>query len=310
MRAVSLFSGVGGFEIGFERAGIETVLQAERDRWCGEVLAAHWPDVERVADVGSVDSGLWERSANRARGGPADHASEPRSGACPDVVFGGFPCQPFSSSGLRKGQSDDRYLWPEYRRVVSELRPRWVVIENVTGLLSIDEGRIFGCIVNDLDELGFDAAWTVLDSRYFGVPQRRRRVFVVAGPRGRGAEQVLGVCEACAGVPSAGEGKGEAIASAVAVRLAQTSSFGWGVNLRGISYTLDGAAGGQGVINDGVLRRFTPRECERLHGFPDDWTAVAPERARYLQMGNAVSPPVAEWIGHRLVAVDRMMKEQ
>lgn len=306
MKAISLFSGIGGIDLGFERAGIYTVLQAEHDRWCSEVLAHHWPAVERISDVRSVDGGVWERSVGRARGGTTDYAAEQRSRSCPDVVFGGFPCQPFSSSGLRKGQSDDRYLWPEYRRIVSELRPRWVVIENVIGLLSIDGGRLFGGILDDLDDLGFDAAWSVLDSRHFGVPQRRRRVFVVAGPRGRGAEQVLGICEACGGVSEEVGGPEEVYPGAVAVRLAQTSSNGWGVGLDGLAYTLDGAQG-QGVITDGLLRRFTPRECERLHGFPDDWTAVAPETARYAQMGNAVSPPVAEWIGHRLVAVDAML---
>lgn len=346
MRAVSLFSGVGGIDLAFERAGIETVLQAEKDPWCLEVLARHWPDVERVDDVRAVgvghgagdecgeqaepgagtgadaqwsvaDGGDGLRHAelsthgrygwHNSGGGAADGESW-SSGV--DLVYGGFPCQPFSVAGRRGGADDGRNGWPEFRRIVSELRPRWVVAENVPGLLSIAGGRYFGQILSDLDELGFDVAWAVLDAQHFGIPQRRRRVFIVAGPRGRGAEQVLSLCEGCGGNPETGgeAWEGTPLAPAlrasgvgterIAIRTAQTGSNGWGVGTDEQAYTLDGAQG-QAVIaptlqaemchHGGVpnqttngdagllqaspsgVRRLTPLECLRLQGFPDNW---------------------------------------
>jgi DNA (cytosine-5)-methyltransferase 1 len=348
MKAISLFSGVEGFGLGFERAGIETVLQAEQDKWCLEVLARHWPEVERVTDVRDV------------RDGDAD------------LIYGGFPCQDLSVAGKRAGLGGDRSgLWFEFHRVLSELLPRWAVIENVPGLLSSNQGRDFGILLNGLDELGFDVAWTILDAQHFGVPQRRRRLFIVAGPRGRGAEQVLALCESCGGNPAPRRTTGKDVASgstassgrngengAVAVRTAQTGSNGWGIGTDEQAYTIDGAQGQAvanplgankggirldldndtyvpivvGALSDGAhhggglngqdaytgrvlapssgVRRLTPRECERLMGWPDDhtrYTADGTEIAgshRYRMAGNGVVAPVAEWLGHRLVAVD------
>jgi DNA-cytosine methyltransferase len=97
-----------------------------------------------------------------------------------DLICGGFPCQPFSQAGKRKGISDSRWLWPEFYRVVREVRPKWVVIENVPGLLSIDSGRVFISILRDLNESGFDAEWFTLRASDFGAPHKRERVFIVA----------------------------------------------------------------------------------------------------------------------------------
>ena len=385
MKAISLFSGVGGFEIGFERAGIETVLQAERDPWALEVLARHWPGTERVTDVRDVQGDgqrLVARGTAVAPGAGGGRAVEP------DIVYGGFPCQDLSVAGKRAGLGGERSgLWFEFYRVLSELRPRWAVIENVPGLLSSNGGRDFAIILDGLDELGFDAAWAILDAQHFGVPQRRRRVFIVAGPRGRGAEQVLSLCESCGGNPPSGRAAGKDIAGtlgagsvdsqrgwrgdldssgayvATAIRTANTGSNGHGI-AEDVAHTLDGAQG-QAVIastlrgrshGDGVnmpgrggeeaygdnliayslnardargplpdrslgnvaiqngVRRLTPRECERLMGWPDDhtrWTADGREISdshRYRMAGNGVVAPVAEWIGHRLVAVDVLMR--
>lgn len=425
MRAISLFSGVGGFELGFERAGIETVLQAERDPWCLEVLARHWPGTERVTDVRSVGvSNKGSRRNGEERGlTSTQHRADSASGVPQrieygtdgiDLVYGGFPCQDLSVAGKRAGLGGERSgEWFEFERVLRELRPRWAVIENVPGLLSSNRGDDFAVILGSLDELGFDAAWAVLDAQHFGVPQRRRRVFVVAGPRGRGPEQVLSLCESCGGNPETGRAQGEGTTGALAIRTPNTGSNGWGVGVDEQAYTLDGAQGQAGVASaisasaghhghssprgdgsdnliahtlhardgkginaghgennlvvgaltaamggqtvpgntqvdagqlipatasaltseayhhggygnqtvdtDGLLlpiagvRRLTPRECERLQGWPDDhtrWTADGREIAdshRYRMAGNGVASPCAEWIGHRLVAVDRML---
>lgn len=162
MKAISLFSGVGGFDLGFERAGIETVLQAERDPHCLEVLARHWPETERVTDVRDVVNS-WQRS-ERPRSGEgrsggngdtarADVAAQRDGSAC-DLVYGGFPCQDVSVAGKRAGLGGERSgLWFEFERVLRELRPRWAVIENVPGLLSSNNGDDFAVILGALDEL-------------------------------------------------------------------------------------------------------------------------------------------------------------
>ena len=160
-------------------------------------------DAERLRQHGrgTSDSARARGSAEREK---AERDSRGRLGHV-DLVYGGFPCQDVSVAGKRAGLGGERSgLWFEFARVVSELRPRWVVIENVPGLLSSNAGRDFATILDGLDELGFDAAWAVLDAQHFGVPQRRRRVFVVAGPRGRGPEQVLHLCESCGGNPETG----------------------------------------------------------------------------------------------------------
>lgn len=157
MRAVSLFSGIGGFDLGLERAGIEIILQVEIDEFCRRVLAKHWPDVRRISDVRDV-------------------TAEDCDGA--DLIFGGFPCQPFSQSGKRLGIADERWMWPEFARIVRGARPRYVLLENVAALVRDDAA--FGCILSDLHELGFDAEWTTLSACAMGAPHMRRRLFLLA----------------------------------------------------------------------------------------------------------------------------------
>jgi DNA (cytosine-5)-methyltransferase 1 len=166
MRAISLFSGVGGMDLGFERAGIETVLQVEIDEFCRQVLAKHWPCVRRLADIHDV-------RAEDVRGA--------------DVVFGGFPCQPVSHAGKRKAQADERWLWPEFERVVRMARPRYVVVENVPGLLTAGMGDVLA----GLSSLGFDAEWSVVSACSVGAPHTRERVFIIAYPAGERRPEVV-----------------------------------------------------------------------------------------------------------------------
>src|SRR5262252_8971923 len=219
MRAISLFSGVGGFDLGFDRAGIQTVLQVEQDPVCLSVLERHWPQTERLHDVRSLC-----REREPARRGTADGlfaaADERRRQAGTglpdgvDLVYGGSPCQDVSVAGQRAGLSGQRSsLWFELERILSELRPRWTVVENVPGLLSSNGGRDFARILMGLGELGYGWAYRVLDARWFGVPQRRRRVFVVGCLGGQArAQAVLAVCESCGGHPAARGEAGEDVA--------------------------------------------------------------------------------------------------
>jgi DNA (cytosine-5)-methyltransferase 1 len=161
MNVLSLFSGIGGLELGLERAGMTVVGQVELDPFCRAVLDTHWPEVVKHDDVRTAVS--WWQSRQR----PAV-----------DLVAGGFPCQPFSSAGRRQGVADARWGWPWMVGVVRALRPRWVLVENVPGLLADREA--FGWVLADLAALGMDARWGVLSACAVGAPHTRERLFLVA----------------------------------------------------------------------------------------------------------------------------------
>lgn len=168
LKALSLFSGIGGFEIACGWAGIEVVGQVEIDPFCRRVLEKHWPAVPRWGDIRELEGQEVLDICGRI-----------------DIVLGGFPCQPFSAAGKRKGSADDRYLWPEMVRVVREINPRWVVGENVRGLLSSkypapEKGTILGDILRDLAQSGYRVGWVCYGARDVGAPHRRDRVFIVA----------------------------------------------------------------------------------------------------------------------------------
>jgi len=151
----SLFSGIGGLDLGFERAGFRVVWQCERDPFCRAVLAKHWPGVPCLEDVHDVSAG-----------------SVPGV----DVLIGGFPCQPVSCAGKRRGHNDERWLWPEMFRIVREMRPGWICAENVHGLRTLGADRV----IEDLESEGY-AVWPlVVGADDVGAPHRRKRVFIVA----------------------------------------------------------------------------------------------------------------------------------
>ena len=191
MRFGSLFTGIGGFDLGLERAGMTCAWQCEIDPACRKVLARHFPGVPCFEDVKELH---------------VDRGSV-------DLICGGFPCQDLSVAGRRKGLAGERSgLWHEFRRVLEEARPEWCVIENVPGLLSSRKGNDFAVVLRGLVELGYGVCWRVLDAQYFGVAQRRRRVFIV-GHLGDGrAAEVLFEPESLPGNPPARGKAGEAVA--------------------------------------------------------------------------------------------------
>lgn len=165
----SLFSGVGGLERGLELAGLgKVIFQAECDPYCLKVLEKHWPGVKRYETV--EDIGEW--SPER-----------------PDLIVGGFPCQPFSLAGKRAGEDDRRNMWPETIRIIRALGPRFVLLENVPGLLAHE---YFGQILGELSESGYDAEWRTLSAAAIGAPHKRERLFIVAYRRGERRQQVAG----------------------------------------------------------------------------------------------------------------------
>ena len=160
MRFGSLFSGIGGFDLGFERAGMQCAWQVEIDDFCLKVLAKHWPDVERHRDI---------RECGK------------HNLAAVDLICGGFPCQPHSLAGKRKGAADDRDLWPEMRRVIDELRPTWVVAENVPGIRT----TILDAVLSDLEALGYTAGAIAVPACALDAPHRRQRIWIVANTKGK-----------------------------------------------------------------------------------------------------------------------------
>ena len=262
----SLFAGIGGIDLGLERAGWECRFQVEWDPFCQRVLAEHWPDVPRYGDIHDVhgpgahlpdaDDGHEpaddEVPAGRARTGIRGTARCPDCLPEVDLLAGGFPCQPFSVAGRRAGMDDDRWLWPEFARTIRELRPRYVLVENVPGLLV---GGGMGAVLGDLATLGYDAEWESIPAAAVGAPHLRYRVWIVAyadEPRPQGHGRLD--CER--------DGAGERPAGASSPAL-----DGWW--------------------------RTEPDVGRVAHGVP-----ARVDRLRSL--GNAVVPQVVEWIGRRL----------
>jgi len=368
LTAVSLFAGIGGFDEALRRAGVHVAAAVEIDKDCRGVLRRQFPETTIFNDVTEV-TGERLRAAGFVPGR--------------GILTAGWPCQGNSVAGRRKGMADPRSgLWRHVVRLLAETRPRWFIGENVPGLLSINGGRDFGTVIRDLDELGYGVAWRVLDAQFFGVPQRRRRVFL-AGCLGDGLAPAEVLFEPEGGEGNPAEGRAARAGSADAPSVSAVATLQGG-GRRGHRIDAEGAAGGHlvpviplalrgreggsaaecgepgdpaftvrtpgggssypmiaqpmafnpqtggskarlgygetptalhssqvtAVQTAAAVRRLTPLECERLQGFPDDWTrwqhdgAEQSDSARYRQCGNAVAVPVVEWIARRVVAVD------
>ncbi len=165
---LSLFTGIGGLDLAAEWAGFKTVGQCEFADYPMKVLENHWPDVWRCKDIHDLRADEFYRQTGI--GGIT-------------VISGGFPCQPHSVAGKRKASGDERDLWPEYRRVIDEFRPRWVVAENVRGLLSSEDGRFFRGILRDFADLGYDVGWCCYRAADVGAIHPRERIGIIAHAR-------------------------------------------------------------------------------------------------------------------------------
>ncbi|MHC4088712.1 MAG: DNA cytosine methyltransferase [Planctomycetota bacterium] len=297
MNFISLFAGIGGFDLGFERAGMECVAQVEIDERCREVLAHHWPGVDRtIANVKHFGRAVFN--------GPVD------------LICGGFPCQDVSVAGRREGLDGERSgLWFEFLRVVEELKPRWVVVENVPGLLSSNGKRDFATVLSGLAECGYMGAYRVFDAQYFRVPQRRRRVFIV-GCLGdwQGAAEVLLERESSPWDPAPSREAG----ARVAAPLTRGSATGRGVNEPGrrreddvnlVTYRIHAAESGAkknhavktdyarcidstgafGSAQGGTIV-FEPRYARNGRGAPDN--IVPPLKAQSGQTGKGDGAPL------------------
>jgi DNA (cytosine-5)-methyltransferase 1 len=269
----SLFSGIGGIDLGLERAGMKCQWQVEIDPFCRKVLAKHWPNVERYEDVRAVGSGTL---------GPVD------------VIAGGFPCQDVSVAGKKAGIKEGTRsgLWFEFHRIICELRPRYVFVENVPGLLTDGMGRV----LSDLAESGYDAEWEVLSAADVGAPHLRKRVFIVAYPNrdqqrpgdghGQPARSSTGQCSGdCRAVGEQGD-----VAHTDSQRL---QGSGAGREVEGRETTT--GYSGQGSSQHGRHWAVEPNVGRVAHGVP--------KRVDRLKgLGNAVGPQCAEWIGRKILS--------
>jgi len=193
VRHASFFSGVGGLDLGFERAGIKTVSVCEIDPYASSVLAERFPEAPNLGSITEIN---------------ADDIPEA------DIWSGGFPCQDLSVAGKRAGFAGKRSsLAFTFLDLVERRRPRWLVLENVPGLFSSNHGADFARLLHEMEQLGYSVAWRTLDARYFGVPQRRRRVFIVASLEPDRAAEVLFECEGCERHPAPSRSKGKSITS-------------------------------------------------------------------------------------------------
>jgi len=159
VRFVSLFAGIGGFDLGLERAGMQCVGQVEKDKFCQRVLAHHWPEVKRVENIYNVTGSDFE---------PVE------------LICGGFPCQPFSTAGKRGGKNDDRYLWPEMLRVIEAYKPAWVLGENVAGIVSM----ALDTVLSDLENKGYTCQAFIIPACAVDAKHERKRVWIVANSKG------------------------------------------------------------------------------------------------------------------------------
>jgi len=164
VKILDLFSGIGGFSIGLERAGFKTVAFCEIDKYCRLVLKKHWKDIKVYPDVREITKRQLEEDGCEL----------------PEIITGGFPCQPFSVAGRRQGTGDNRYLWPEMFRVIKEFKPRWIIAENVRGIVNIQDGVVFENVCTDLESQGYETQTFIIPAAGVGAPHRRDRVWIVA----------------------------------------------------------------------------------------------------------------------------------
>jgi DNA (cytosine-5)-methyltransferase 1 len=273
MNYLSVCSGVEAATVAWHDLGFKPIAFSEIEKFPSEVLKHHYPTIPNMGDMTKYKE--W-------------NLNEPIN-----LLVGGTPCQSFSVAGLRKGLEDPRgNLALTYVGILDKFRPKWCVWENVPGVLSSNGGRDFGSFLGALVELGYGFSYRVLDAQYFGVPQRRRRVFVVG---------CLGEWESPAKILFE-----DAIDQVAQLQkgdhFPMLTTQGGGLSLERLR---------QCVFDGKGVRYLQPIERERLQGFPDNYTNIpwrgkqeSPDGSRYKAMGNSMAVPVMRWIGKRIMEVE------
>jgi DNA (cytosine-5)-methyltransferase 1 len=304
IRYFSMFTGVGGFELGLVGSygkSWQCIGFSEIDKYTNQLLAKKFPNVKNYGDATKIE---------------ADKLPDF------DMLCGGFPCQSFSIAGKRRGFEDTRgTMFFHIARILEVKKPRLVFLENVKGLLNHNKGQTFKVIIQTLSELGYDVQWMVLNSKFFGVPQNRERVFIIGSLRGTTRPEILPfrqisseVNELCgqqtnsikARYTAIGDGsyvtKSKFNAQACAYRTRTYCNQPGRIEMRkdNIANQLTSVMKDSITFDGMKIRRLTPIECERLQGFPDGWTNGFSDTQRYKMMGNAVTVNVIRAIGEKL----------
>lgn len=347
MNYLSVCSGIEAATVAWHDLNWKAVGYSEIEKFPSEVLHHHYPNVTNFGDMTKYKDWNINESV--------------------ELLVGGTPCQSFSLAGLRKGLDDPRgNLALVFCGLLDHFKPKWFIWENVPGVLSSNRGRDFGSFLGAVAKLGYGFSYRVLDAQYFGVAQRRKRVFVVGHfgswqpsakvlferdclsgnikaskrkeqnitdtfipsianclqttshdwSRADGFNMIAKVYEThpadsrvkemgetCQTITSRwGTGGGNVPLAIQDIRAINKSQNGKGWNDSGVSYTVDTHAT-QGVLSEALVRRLTPIECERLQGFPDDYTNIkdnCPDGHRYKALGNSMAVPVMKWIGERI----------
>ncbi len=293
LKVASFFAGIGGFDLGLENAGMSVVFQCEINKYCQSVLKQHWPNVVLRDDIKKLSA-----------------KEIPKS----EVWCGGFPCQDLSlaNQGKRQGLKGERSgLFYKYSELICEKRPRWIIIENVPGLLNSHSGEDFKVLLQALDELGYGVSWRVFDAKYFGTPQRRRRVYIVASYKTLLSAEVLFEHNGVTVAARQGIGKREVAAKESGNEYKESNYYSIqhagigrkhtagpqakGFRNDGETYTLDSRGSSDAVCKTNAP--FRVRNTTRVSGGVDG--------SRFRALGNAVCVPIAEWIGHRINYVDK-----
>ena len=277
MRIASLFSGAGGFELGFGAAH-ETILLNDIASEAADVLKAHFPDIPFIPDIRAV---------------------RPEHVAGADAILGGFPCQDVSIVGGQKGLAGTRSAVVEHMfRLAAATRPKFILLENVQSIRFVHGGRVLFYLMHMAEQLGYSWAYRILDSHAFGLPQRRRRFYFLASREIDPGDVLLSD-------PGMPVGAGQ-------VDLSRPIGFYWTEGRRGNGLTDDaipplktGSAIGipsppAVLFPDGGVKVPSIETAERLQGFPAGWTQPAPLRQRWKLVGNAVSAPVVAWVAERM----------
>jgi len=296
VKVFDCFAGCGGFRLAFEREGFKSVGFCEIDKYASQLYRAYY----------NTDGEIYYNDATKI-----DPGSMPDF----DIFCGGFPCQAFSVAGKRQGFKDTRgTLFFEIARICDDKKPKYIVLENVKGILSHDNRRTFATIIGILSDIGYAVEWQVLNSKYFGVPQNRERVFIVGhfGERSTGKIFPIRKDEKVYSKSDENKEKVHNIASTTnAIQITKNQSQGMRVyDSHGIAITQSSLGGGGGAktglyLIDNKIRRLTPLESFRLQGFPDDIVQKAYEigiEDKYLQKiaGNSVTVNVVQEIARRI----------
>jgi DNA-cytosine methyltransferase len=266
MKYLSLCSGIEAASVAWNHLGWEPVAFSEIDKFPSEVLKYHYPHVPNLGDMTKYKE--WNIGTV-------------------DLIVGGTPCQSFSVAGFREGLRDPRgNLMLTYVAILNKFKPKWFIWENVQGVLSSNGGRDFGSFVWAMGKLGYGFAYRVLDARYFGVPQSRKRVFVV-GCLGnwRGAAQVLFEPNC---IKRTQENQVQELPRN---RIQPIFNLRMPESVRG------------DIQSRYTIRNLTPKEYERIQGFPDNYTNIkdsCPDGPRYKAVGNSMAVPVMKWLGERI----------